>query len=368
MINKTRLTNSLIDMVKIDSPSFEEKDYREYLIKYFQDRDFEIYADDAGSKFGGNSGNLLVHIKGDNKAEKICLAAHMDTVSPGRGIEPIIEDGIVKSKSNTILAGDDKAGIAVILEAIECIKENNLPHRDIYILFTVCEEVGMLGAKHFDISKLPCKNMVILDVPGPAGIIAVEAPARYAFKITFTGKTAHAGIEPEKGINAIYVASEAISNMKLGRLDDETTANIGRIEGGSQTNIVTDAVYFTAEVRSRSLEKIDAQAEHMEEVCKAAAEKFGGEVEIEVTKEYFPMKLDQNSFVFNLCIESFEKEGINPVLIKTGGGSDGNILAQAGYDCAVISMGMEKVHTVDEMVNIDDMYNTAKAVVNMISL
>ncbi|MGF7057772.1 M20/M25/M40 family metallo-hydrolase [Brassicibacter mesophilus] len=369
MINKDRLVNNLIEMIKIDSPSYEEKDYREYLIKYFQDRDFEVYTDNAGEKFGGNCGNLLVHIKGSNSNEEaICLAAHMDTVSPGKGIEPTVENGIMKSKGNTILAGDDKAGIASILEAVEHIKEEKLPHRDIYLLFTVCEEVGMLGAKNFDVSKLPCKNVVIIDAAGPAGIIAYAAPAKDDIKATFIGRTAHAGIEPEKGINAIYMAAEAISNMTLGRLDEETTANIGRIEGGSQTNIVTDKVSFTAEARSHSIEKLDTQVEHIKNACEAAAQKFGGTVEIKVSRDYPTLKLDKDSFIFSLCKESFEKENINPSPLVIGGGSDANIFAGKGYDCAIISVGMGQVHTVGETLNIDDMYTTTKVLAQMISL
>jgi tripeptide aminopeptidase len=368
MISKNRLVKNLIEMIKIDSQSYEEYNFREYLIKYFKDKGAEIYTDNAGENFKGNCGNLLVHIDGVKNKEPLCLAAHMDTVNPGKGIEPVIDNGIMKSKGNTILAGDDKAGIAVIMEAFEHIKEENIPHADLYLLFTVCEEVGMLGIKNFDTSKLPCKNVVIIDAGGPAGIIACAAPAKEDLKVTFTGRTAHAGIEPEKGINAVYMAAEAISNMMLGRLDEETTANIGRIEGGSQTNIVTDKVIFTAEVRSHSVEKLEAQVQHIKDACDVSVKKFGGTVEVKNYRHYPVLKLDKNSYILNLCRESYKKENIVPKELVIGGGSDANILAGKGYDCAIISVGMDKVHTVEETLSINDMYVTAKVVSNMICL
>jgi tripeptide aminopeptidase len=368
MISEKRLVKNLIEMIKIDSQSFEEYSFREYLIKYYKNKGAEIYTDSAGENFQGNCGNLLVHIDGDKNKQPLCLAAHMDTVSPGKVIEPVIENGIMKSKGNTILAGDDKAGIAVIMEALEHIKEENIPHPELYLLFTVCEEVGMLGVKNFDTSKLPCKNVVIIDAGGPTGIIACAAPAKEDLKITFTGKTAHAGIEPEKGINAIYMAAEAISHMKLGRLDDETTANIGRIEGGSQTNIVTDKVMFTAEVRSHSVDKLEAEVQHIKDACQAAAKKFGGTVLVKNYRDYPVLKLDKNSYILKLCRESYKKENIAAKELIIGGGSDANILAGKGYDCAIISVGMDKVHTVEETLSISDMYVTAKVVANMICL
>lgn len=365
-VNKERLLRNLLEIIKIDSESLNEKTMVQWVEDYFKKRGVEIYKDNCGKQFGGNGSNILVHIKGKVKGEAICFAAHLDTVVPGKNIEPIIEKNIMKSAGDTILAGDDKGGIAAILEAIECIKENKIPHRDIYVLFTVCEEIGMLGAKRFDVSKLETKNVVIVDAAGPAGIIAYAAPAKDDLKIKFIGKKAHAGIEPEKGINAVYIASKAINNMTLGRIDEITTANIGRIEGGGPTNVVTDEVIVTLEVRSHGLEKLDALVNSIKEACHNSAKEFSGRVEIEVNRDYPTLSLNKESFIFRHCIDSYKKEGIEPNAVIIGGGSDANILAGKGFDCAIISCGMDKVHTVDETLNLDDVYKTAEVLKRMI--
>lgn len=367
-INKERLLENLLEIIKIDSESLNEQTMVQWIENYFKKRGAEIYKDNCGKQFGGNGSNVLIHIRGNIKAEPICFVTHLDTVAPGKNIEPTIENSIMKSSGNTILAGDDKGGIVAILEAIECINENKIPHRDIYVLFTICEEIGMLGAKSFDVSKLATKNVVIVDAVGPAGIIAYAAPAKDYLEIRFIGKKAHAGIEPEKGINAVYIASRAINNMILGRIDEITTANIGRIEGGGLTNIVTDEVIVTLEVRSHDFKQLDRVVNSIKESCYNSAQEFGGKVEIEVNRDYPIFNLNKQSFIFKHCIDSYKKEGIEPTEVIIGGGSDANILAGKGFDCAIISCGMDKVHTVDEVLNLDDLYNTSKVLKRMIQL
>lgn len=367
MLNKSRLLSNLIEMINIDSVSFEEKDMADWLDNYFKQRGIEVYRDNAGDSIGGNAGNLLIHVEGSIEGEAVCFAAHLDTVQPGKNINPVKNGNYLESEGDTILGGDDKGGIAAILEAFEYIRENDIPHRDLYFLFTVCEEAGMLGTKNFDCSKLGTENIIVVDAAGPAGIIAFAAPAKDGITVKFKGQKAHAGIEPEKGVNAIYIAAEAISNMTLGRIDKETTANIGRIEGGADTNIVTDEVYFTAELRSHDISKLDKQVNLMKENCISAAEKFGGKVEFEVSRDYPTLKLNKDSFVFKHCVNAFEKENIDPEPLIIGGGSDANILAGKGYQCAIISCGMENVHTVEERLNIEDIYVTSKAIFRMMT-
>jgi tripeptide aminopeptidase len=366
-LNKERMLKNLFNMIRIDSVSLQEKDMANWLVKYFTEKGEQVYADDCGSTFAGNSGNLMIYIKGSIEGEALCFGAHMDTVEPGNGINPVIKGNYIESDTKTILAADDKAGIAAILEAYEYIKENNKPHRDLYLLFTVCEEIGMLGAKNFDCSKLGTKNIIIIDATGPAGKIAYAAPAKEDIKVKFLGKKAHAGIEPEKGVSAICIAGEAISNMTLGRIDSETTANLGRIEGGGQTNIVTDEVYLTAEVRSHNVEKLNEVVAEIKAACEMSAAIFGGKVEITSYQDYPNMKLNRESFIYNHCVKAFEKENIqaNPVVI--GGGSDANVLSANGFDCAIISCGMEKVHTVEERLNIEELYITSKVIFNMMT-
>lgn len=366
-INEKRLINSLKEMIKINSVSLKEKPMADWLQNYFETRGELVYRDDAWKAFSGNCGNLLVHIEGNMEGEAICFMAHMDTVEPGENIQPIIEEDKMVSEGSTVLGADDKSGIAAVLEAYECIRENKIPHRELYFLFTVCEEIGMLGVKNFECSKLTCKNVVVVDAAGAPGVIAYAAPAMDNIKVTFKGKKAHGGIEPEKGINAIYMAAMAINNMKLGRIDEETTSNIGRIEGGGPTNIVTDKASFTAEVRSHSIEKLKLQVELMRKVCEDAAKKFNGQVVFENRRDYPNLKLDRNTFIFQHCEKSYEKENIKPNPIKIGGGSDGNILAGKGYQCAIISCGMYDVHTTEESLVLNEIYATAKAIARMMT-
>ena len=269
--NKERILSRLMEMIQIDSVSYKEGPMTDYLQKYFEDRGYEVYRDQAGKAVGGDhSGNLLIHIPGTMEGESICLNAHQDTVEPGIGIVPVLEDGKLKSSGDTILAADDKSGIAIMLELLEVLKETGTPHRDMYYLFTICEESGMYGAKNFDYSKIPTKNIFSLDGAGNLGFILKSGAGKDVLTITFHGKSAHGGIEPEKGINAINAAALAISKVKFGRIDPETTSNIGRIEGGAATNIVTDKVTFTCEVRSHSQAQIEAQVQKIMDACQEA--------------------------------------------------------------------------------------------------
>ena len=367
MLRIERLTKNFLDMVKVNSPSFEELDMANWLVSYLAERGIEAKIDNAGESFGGNSGNVIAHIKGNLDMEPICFQAHMDQVQPCIDVKTIIKDGMIMSDGTTTLGADDKAGIAAILEAVEHIREENIPHRDIYLMFTVCEELGIYGSKHFNPENMPAKNILILDVAGEPGTIAYKAPARQDIEITFKGKKAHAGIEPEKGINAIVVASKAISNMHIGRLDEETTSNIGAINGGGATNIVTDEVSFTAEIRSHSMEKLNEELEHMKQCCDEAAKEFKTSYEITYELSYPSFELSKDSYIYKLTKQSFKNIGITPNPMIIGGGSDANILAQKGYDCSLISLGIYKPHALDEYLVIQEVFDTTKVVVEMMT-
>ncbi len=353
--NQQRVLDRLFEMIKIDSPSYEEGPMTEYLQKYFEDRGYEVYRDQAGKAIGGdNSGNLLIHFPGTLEGEAICFNAHQDTVEPGRGIEPVFENGIVKSKGDTILAADDKSGIAMMMEALDVLKETGTPHRDMYYLFTICEENGMHGAKNFDYSKLPAKNICALDGAGKLGGLTKSGAGKDALEITFHGKMAHGGIEPEKGINAIAVAASAISRIKFGRIDPETTSNIGRIEGGGATNVVTDEVKFTCEVRSHTQEQIQHQVDIIVKACQDAAAEFGATVDIDIDHFCPPHKPDPNSFMTRAMVKALELEGITPEFRIGNGSGDANIFSGHGYNCSGISTGMNAVHTTDEYLIMED--------------
>ncbi len=352
--NEKRVIDKLVEMIKIDSLSFQEAPMTDYLENYFTSRGYNVYRDKAGKAIGGDdAGNLLVHIPGTMEGEAICFNAHQDTVEPGIGIEPVYENGIMYSKGNTILAADDKSGIVMLMELLDILKETGTPHREMYFLFTICEENGMHGAKNFDYSKLPCRNIFALDGAGYPGNITVSGAGKDALSITFLGKMAHGGIEPEKGINAIAMAASAISRVKFGRIDPETTSNIGRIEGGGATNIVTDKVTFTCEVRSHSQEAIQKQVDVIVKACEDTAKEFGGSVEIDVDHFCPPQKPDQNSFLFRTVVKALEAEGITPQYRVSNGSGDANIFSGKGFNCGGIGTGMVDVHTTDEKLHMD---------------
>lgn len=365
MLNRKRLVDTFLEIVKIDSPSGKELDMANWLIKYLKERGAKCVMDNAGDSFGGNCGNVVAYIEGETRENPICFSAHMDQVSPCENVNAIVDNDIIKTDGKTTLGGDDKGGIAVILEALEAVLEDKKPHRDIYILFTVCEEEGLFGAKAFDSKNLPCKDIVILDAGGDTGVIAYKAPAEEDIKVTFYGKKAHAGIEPEKGINAIVVAAHAISNMNIGRINEYTTSNIGRIEGGGATNIVTDEVTITAEIRSHNPDTLKEQIENFRKCCEDSCEKFNTNCKFETEQSYPSFELDKSSYIYNLVYDSIEKAGVKPNPMIIGGGSDANIIANLGYNCAILSLGMYKPHTVEEYLDINELYKATEIVYNM---
>jgi len=368
MISKQRLLDRFVEMVQVDSPSREEKPMADWLMNYLKNKGIEATIDDAGSKYGGNSGNIVAYIPGKPGEMPLCFAAHMDQISPCKGVKPQIDGDIVRSDETTTLGADDKGGIAAILEALEDVLEENAEHRDIYLLFTVSEEIGMHGVKHFDANRLPCKDIIVLDAGGATGTIAYKAPAQMKIKATFHGVKAHAGIEPEKGINAIVVASNAISKMRIGRIDSTTTSNIGRIEGGDATNIVTDEVYFTAEIRAHDSARLKEELSYMEKCCLDAAAQYGVSCDFHSEESYPSFELDMNSPLFAMTVKAHEDAGVKPEPVVIGGGSDANILAKQGYRSAIISLGMYDVHTVNEYLNVEDCYKAAQVCSNLMKL
>lgn len=366
-VNKERLVEEFISLVRIDSPSREERAVSVYLKDALKALGADIDEDEAAEKTGGNAGNLLGRIKGNGTgAPAILLNAHMDTVAPGRGIKPVVRDGVIHSGGDTILGSDDKSGISIILEVIRTLKERNLPHGDIEILFTVCEEVGLLGAKHFDVAKLKAAFGYSLDSTH-CGSIVYAAPAAHYIKFTIHGKEAHAGVSPERGINAVKIAGKALSEMKLGRIDEETTTNIGIVKGGTATNIVPAKVVLEGEARSHCAEKLRTQTEDMVRCVKeavAASDKTAdpdvqADWDVEIRLDFPSMKLDVSGRTISLFKEAARKRGIEAPLITGGGGSDANIFNSKGIEMAIIGTGMEKVHTNDECIRIEDMEKTA---------
>lgn len=366
MINQERLINTFLTYVQIDSESLEEKDFAEKVAEDFKALGAEISFDSAHEIIGGSVGNLYCKIAGDKTLDPILMSAHMDTVKPGKGIKPIIEGNIIKTDGTTILGSDDKAGIVCILEALRYAKENGINHPPIEAVFTIAEEIGLKGSQNLDYSKITAKKGVVLDSGGDAGKIIVAAPGQLKLTGEFIGKGAHAGVAPEKGISAIQIACHAISNMKLLRVDEETTANIGTISSNYATNIVPERVKVLGEARSRDNNKLKAQREHMMKCIQDACEKFGGKFEGELTHSYSGYKYTEDDAFIKELISACEVAGITPELAVSGGGSDVNNMVEKGVLAVNLGCGMDKVHTVKEQITIDNLINTTKLLIELI--
>ena len=311
---------------------------------------------------GSETGNLYAVLPGSMEEEPILFAAHMDTVVPGVGVKPVIENGVIRSSGDTVLGGDDKSGIAAIVEALRTIVENNLPHPTIEALFTVCEEVGLRGSRNMDYSRITAKKAAVLDSSGDAGKIIVAAPGQYKLNAAVIGRRAHAGVAPEEGISAIQVLCEAVSNMKLLRIDEETTANIGTISAQYATNIVPERAELVGECRSRRDDKLEAQGRHMMDCLQAACDKFGATLEGGLTKAYSAYSYTEDDPFVQELMAACRKAGLGPTLAASGGGSDANNMSAHGLKALVLGTGMAKVHTVQEEITVKNLEDTAALV------
>lgn len=366
MVNEKRLVNSFIDYVQIDSETKNELKMCEYLKKELEELGLVVKIDNAGEKCGSNGYNIYALLKGDIDGS-IILSAHTDTVAPGNGVKPVIENGIIKSDGTTILGADDKCGIATIIETIRVIKENNLKSKTIEALFTIYEEGGLNGAKLFDDSILQSKHALVLDTSDSVGRITTNAPTQYKMDILIKGRPAHAGLAPQNGINALTVASHAISKMKLGYIDELTSANIGTVHGGLATNIVMPEVKLEAEARGRDLKKLEVQINHMIDTFKQVSLEFGADCEIELLEEYKTFKIEDDDLFLKDITSSFESIGIEPIIQSAGGGSDANILNDRGIKSLVLATGMNKIHTLEEYIKVEDLVNMTKLLLNYLT-
>ncbi|MHB9094924.1 MAG: M20/M25/M40 family metallo-hydrolase [Eubacteriales bacterium] len=371
MINRDRIVEQFLRLVRIDSPSLHERQIADYLKHKLTQMGLEVTEDEAGQAIGNTcdeqTGNLIATLQGSVPgAPTVLFCAHMDTVEPGRGVKPMIKGDVIYSDGTTILGGDDKAGIAALLEVIRVLREQGIPHGDLEFVFTVAEEGGLKGAKNLDYQRLKSRMGFVLDCDGNAGTIIIKAPAQYRIKASVIGKAAHAGISPEDGVNAIFVASTAISNMKLGRLDDETTANIGVITGGKATNIIPDLVNIEGETRSIDPAKLEEQTDLMVNILEQTARQMGAEARVEKELLYPRLKLDESAEVVGIAMKAAKNLGEQPLLVGTGGGSDANIINGYGIPTANLGIGMSKVHSTQEFITIDNLVLNARFILEII--
>lgn len=360
MINRERLTGLLMDLCATDSESRKERLMADKLTGLLQDLGFAVHEDEAGAKVDGNAGNLYARLPGTAPGEPLLFCCHMDRVVPGFGVKPRIEGDYVVSDGTTVLGADDAAGIAAILEAVRVVREQGLPHPTIEISFTICEEVGLKGAKLVDFSWFTSRVGFALDSSGKVGELTVRAPNQVKLHVTFRGRAAHAGVAPEKGVSAIQIAALAVSRMKLLRIDEETTANVGMLVADGPTNIVPPACALKAEARSLDPAKLEAQVLHMRQAMESAAAELGGEVEIEVERSYSGIRLSEESPPVRRAASAARAIGAPVSYAASGGGSDANIFNGNGIPMAVMAVGYEEIHSTGERMPISELIRLAE--------
>ncbi len=375
MVNRERLAETFTQLVEIDSVSKEEGKIAVLIKDILESLGARTFVDGAGEKIGSDTGNLIAKIKGNTPAAALLLNAHMDTVEPGRGVQAVLKEGIFTSDGTTILGADDKSAIAIIIEVVRILKENDLPCSPLELVFTVCEETGLLGAKHLDFGLITAAYGFSLDATDTEGIVT-RAPSANRLEFRVYGKDAHAGAAPEKGINAILLASKAIAPLEIGRIDHETTCNIGVVEGGTAINIVPNLVTVKGEVRSHDEDKLDRVTEKIVSSFKEVVENYKGpgagdglpRLELQVDTDFRRTCIPEDHAVVTLASRAAENLGKKMITKRSGGGADANVFFEKGIMTGVLGTGMRDMHTVRESVGLDDMVQTTELLLEIIRL
>lgn len=367
MINEQRLLAFFRELILINSPALQEKDCVARVKQELVAMGLEVTEDDAAAKLGGNGNNLIAWKRGTRpNAPKIFLSAHMDTVEPTPGLQIVEEDGVIRTDGKTILGADCIGGLAPAVEAVKALIDTGEAHGDVCLLFSVAEEIGLRGADAMEIYDLGLDFGYVLDTGPPVGTYVTRTATHDKLDITIKGRPAHAGKDPENGLNALQVAADAIHGMKVGRIGPETTANLGSIVGGTATNVVMAEVKIKAEARSTSVAELDAQVAHMIDRFESAAAAWGTTVEIDHHRHYVSYHVPDDAPVVQIAQAASRNLGFDPKLRTTLGGSDANIFNAKGLPSIVVATGMDKIHTHEEFITVKDLVDTAKIALELI--
>jgi tripeptide aminopeptidase len=349
---------TFLELAALSSPPGEERAVADRVLDYLGALGLEADEDDAGPKVGSNTGNIYCRVEpnGEDAGEPLFFCAHLDTVLPGGPIEPVVdEDEVVRNAAGTILGADDKSAVATMLEAAARLVEDGRPHPGLELLFTPKEEVGLLGAAAFDESRLAARLGYVYDHAGPIGEIVVGAPYQQKLDVRFHGRAAHAGMYPEDGRSAIAAAARAVADLRLGRLDEETSANVGRIEGGTARNIVPERCGFAAEARSHDERKLADLIREMVDTVTFAASLEECEVECEISAVSPGYRFRRDDAPVQIAAAALVEAGCEPSYIRSGGGADANVFNTRGLQCVNLANGMTDIHTPDERIAVGDL-------------
>jgi len=345
-----------MQLAEIPSPSGEERAVADVVAAYLRDCALDVDEDDAGASIGSTAGNIYARVEATAPGTPIFLCAHLDTVPPTARIEPVVDDeGIVRNAAGTILGADDKSAIAVMLDATRRVLSERRPHAGIELVFTPKEEVGLIGAAAFDHSRLTARHGFVYDQAAPIGDVILGAPFAESLVVTFHGRATHAGMYPEEGRNAIAAAARAISELRLGRVDEDSTANVGVIHGGVATNIVAEECVFRAEARSHDEKKLIDLIEEMLESISFAAEAGDCRVDVDARRSYRGYRFKQDDRVVGLAASALRRAGHEPRFGLSGGAADANVFNEHGIQCVNLANGMADIHTPDERIAVADL-------------
>lgn len=369
-VNRERIIKEFKTLTEFDSETYHEKNISEYLIKRLKDLGLEVKSFDESQNLKKYSTsidlgkNIIATLKGDIEGSVLFLA-HQDTVSPGNGKKALFNEDVITSDGNTVLGADDISGLVSIIEALEVIIEDKIPHKTIEVFFPIAEEAYAKGSKVFDYSNIISKEAYVFDLTGDIGEAAIEAPLIISFKVKIYGKSAHSGFNPEMGVDAIKIASNAISKIKTGRIDSNTTLNFGLISGGLMPNIVSDYVLVSGELRSCDEERGFDVLDNIKEVFTKEAKALNGRIELIEDVELHSYKISLEENVIKTFDYVCKKEGIKTKYIKTFGGSDNNNLVYHGIRGIVIASGYKNPHTKEERSNVLDLIKVSKIAIGL---
>jgi len=339
-----------LELSGIPSPPGDERAVADRVMEELGALGLEAQEDGAAPEIGSNAGNLLSRLQPTSDGLPIFLCAHLDTVPPEGPLEPVVEDGVVRNAGGTILGADNKAAVAVMLEGARRLLQEDRPHAGVELLFTQKEEVGLRGAYAFDCSKLAAHHGFVYDQGTPIGEIVLGAPHAYAFDVTFHGQAAHAGMAPEEGRSAIAAAARAVADLRLGRIDEETSANVGTIEGGTARNIIPDRCALSVEARSHDERKLADLVQEMTETFAFAASLEDCRVETTMERSYHGYRFAREDLPVRLARTALERSGYAPSFALSGGGADANVFNERGLECVNLANGMAAIHSPEEHI------------------
>lgn len=361
-MNNQRLINLFLEVAKINALSGNEKPLADYIKSFLEKFNYSVIEDDSRNFTNSNTGNLICKI---GNGGDFVLLAHMDTARPTENVKPVIGHDKITSSGDTVLGVDNRAGVSVLLYLLEKIAEDKINVKDFTVAFTTCEETTLFGSKNLGING-QIKKGFIFDSGYRPGSFIYSACGAMGFNLKIIGKASHSGIAPEKGINSLQIAARAISKLPLGRIDEETTMNIGIMKSGSAVNVIPEITDLVGEVRSFDLKKAENYFDLLVNTFKKETESANAEMELEYFWDFLPYTISESSLVFKEVVRAIKTVGLEPVPKISLGGSDANSLNGRGIESINLGIGAQNPHSNDEFIFIEDLIKTSEIALELV--